>query len=112
MHGQPADRTRPRIRECRRGRPRRSSGAQLLNDSLELVEATTTVPADTGRHAYTHTTITTPDRTSVVESYLVHDMGHVWPGPAGRGLFTDRAGPDAGAIVWDFARRHPKGSTQ
>lgn len=81
----------------------------LLNDSLALVEETTTVPAEPGRQAYTHTTITTPDGTSVVESYLVHDMGHVWPGPAGDGLFTDRAGPDASAIVWDFARRHPKG---
>lgn len=80
----------------------------LLNNSLDLVEETTTVPADAGRHAYTHTTITTPDGTSVVESYLVHDMGHAWPGPAGRGLFTDRAGPDASVIIWDFARRHPK----
>jgi poly(hydroxyalkanoate) depolymerase family esterase len=82
----------------------------LLNDSLDLVEETTTGPAEQGRHAYTHTTITTPDGTSVVESYLVHGMGHAWPGPAGDGLFTDRAGPDASAIVWDFAQRHPKGS--
>ena len=44
------------------------------------------------------------------QSYLVHDMGHAWPGPAGDGLFTDRAGPDANAIIWDFAHRHPKGS--
>jgi poly(3-hydroxybutyrate) depolymerase len=51
-----------------------------------------------------------PDGTSLVESYLVHDMGHVWPGPVGDGLFTDRAGPDASAILWDFARRHPKGA--
>ncbi|MFI6785534.1 hypothetical protein [Micromonospora sp. NPDC050276] len=87
-------------------------GDGLLNESLDLVAETTTVPAELGRHAYTHTTITTPDGTSVVESYLVHDMGHVWPGPAGDGLFTDRAGPDASAIVWDFARRHPKGSPE
>lgn len=79
----------------------------LLNDSLELVEETRTVPGESGKHAYTHTTITTPDGTSVVESYLVHGMGHVWPGTAGQGLFTDRAGPDASALVWEFARRHP-----
>ncbi|WP_157987937.1 extracellular catalytic domain type 1 short-chain-length polyhydroxyalkanoate depolymerase [Jiangella endophytica] len=79
----------------------------LLNDSLNLVEETTTVPAEHDRHAYTHTTLTAPDGTSVVESYLVRDMGHAWPGPAGEGLFTDRSGPDASAIVWDFARRHP-----
>jgi len=81
----------------------------LLNDSLDLVEETTGVPADEGRHAYTHTTITTPDGAALVESYLVHGMGHVWPGPDGDGLFTDRAGPDASAITWAFARRHSQG---
>lgn len=80
----------------------------LLNGSLDLAEETTLVPAEQGRHAYTHTTITTPDGASLVESYFVHGMGHVWPGPAGDGLFTDGAGPDASAIVWDFAQRHPK----
>jgi|GEM_PF-1628151 len=84
----------------------------LLNDSLDLVEETTTVPAEQGRHAYTHSTIVAPDGTSLVESYLVRDMGHAWPGPAADGLFTDRAGPDASAIVWDFAQRHPKGPPQ
>lgn len=79
----------------------------LLNDSLDLAETTTTVPAGPGRHAYTHTVLTAPDGTSVVESYLVEGMGHDWPGPDGEGLFTDHAGPDASAIAWDFARRHP-----
>ena len=55
-----------------------------------------------------HTTVTTPDNATVVESYLVQSMGHVWPGPTGEGLFTDHAGPDASTIVWDFAKRHPK----
>ena len=80
----------------------------LLNDSLNPVEETTTVPSEQGRHSYTHTTITAPDGTSLVESYLVRDMGHVWPGPAGDGAYTDHAGPDASAIIWDFAERHPK----
>jgi poly(hydroxyalkanoate) depolymerase family esterase len=80
----------------------------LLNDSPDLAETTMTVPAEPGRHAYTHTVLTAPDGTSVVESYLVEEMGHVWPGPTGDGLFTDHAGPDASVIVWDFARRHPK----
>lgn len=80
----------------------------LLNDSLRLVEETTTVPSEQGRYAYIHTAITTPNSSSLVELYLVEDMGHVWPGPAGDGLFTDHAGPDASAIVWEFARNHPK----
>jgi poly(3-hydroxybutyrate) depolymerase len=80
----------------------------LLNDSLTLIEDTTSVPSEQGRHSYAHTTITLPDGTSLVESYVVEDTGHVWPGPAGDGTYTDHAGPDASAILWDFARRHPK----
>lgn len=83
----------------------------LLNSSLTLVEETTVVPAEQGRHGYTHTTIAMPAVASVVELYVVEDMGHAWPGPSGNGLFTDRAGPDASAIVSDFARRHPKTSS-
>lgn len=79
----------------------------LLNASLNLIEATTMAPLEQDRHPYTHTSITAPDGTSLVESYLVRDMGHVWPGPAGEGLYTDHAGPDASAIMWNFARRHP-----
>lgn len=82
----------------------------LLNDSLDAVETTTAVPAGPGRHAYTHTTLTTPGGATVVESYLVDGMGHAWPGPEGVGLFTDRAGPDSSVIAWEFAQRHPKGS--
>jgi poly(3-hydroxybutyrate) depolymerase len=80
----------------------------LLNVSLNLVEGTIAAPSEQDKHAYTHTTITTPDGTSLVEAYLVREMGHAWPGPAGDGLYTDHAGPDASAIVWNFARRHPK----
>lgn len=79
----------------------------LLNGSQVLVEETTTVPAAQGRHPYTHLTLAAPDGRSVVESYLVEGMGHVWPGPAGDGTYTDHAGPDASAIVWEFAKRHP-----
>jgi poly(3-hydroxybutyrate) depolymerase len=35
-------------------------------------------------------------------------MEHVWPGPAGDGIYIDRAGPDASTIIWNFAKRHPK----
>ncbi|MTK03409.1 PHB depolymerase family esterase [Micromonospora sp. CP22] len=79
----------------------------LPNDSLALTEETVSVPADAGRHAYTHSTITTSDGSSLVEAYLVQGMGHAWPGPNGEGRYTDRAGPDASEIVWDFAVRHP-----
>lgn len=78
----------------------------LLNNSLRLQEQTEVVPGAADRHPYTRTTLTT-DGKSVVESYLVAGMGHAWPGPAGDGLFTDRAGPDASSLTWDFAKRNP-----
>ncbi|MGN9813393.1 extracellular catalytic domain type 1 short-chain-length polyhydroxyalkanoate depolymerase [Micromonospora sp. BQ11] len=78
----------------------------LPNDSLHPTEETVSVPAAAGRHGYTHTTITAPDGTSIVESYRVQDMGHSWPGPDGDGRYTDHAGPDASEIVWEFAERH------
>ncbi|MEO3927744.1 hypothetical protein ABGB07_28325 [Micromonosporaceae bacterium B7E4] len=79
----------------------------LPNDSLGLTEETVSVRAAAGRHAYAHSTIMAPDGSSIVESYRVQDMGHAWPGPDGDGRYTDRAGPDAGEIVWTFAERHP-----
>ncbi len=82
----------------------------LPNDSLDLTEETASVPAATGRHAYTHTTIKAPDGRSIVEAYRVQDMGHAWPGPDGDGWYTDQAGPDASEIVWEFAARHPMNS--
>lgn len=80
----------------------------LLNDSLNLIEETTTVSAARGMHGHTRTTLTAAGK-SVVVFYLVRDMGHAWPGSTGRGIFSDQIGPDASAIVWDFAQRHPKG---
>lgn len=80
----------------------------LLNDSLELRSTATRIPAAPGRHAYAHQTLTDPDGTSLAELYLVQGMEHVWPGPNGDGAYTDRAGPDATALAWGFAERHPK----
>lgn len=79
----------------------------LPNGSLDPTEETVSVPAAEGRHAYAHSTIRASDGSSVVETYRVQDMGHAWPGPNGDGRYTDHAGPDASAIVWEFAKRHP-----
>jgi poly(3-hydroxybutyrate) depolymerase len=80
----------------------------LLNESLNLVKETVTVPSKQGRSSYVHTVLTAPNGTSLVELYLVGDLGHTWPGPTGDGLFADHDGPDASAIVWNFAKDHPK----
>ena len=81
----------------------------LLNSSLTLETQRTSVPAADSRHPYTHTVVTGRDGRSVVESYVVGGLGHAWPGPAGEGWYTDRAGPDASSLVWEFTKRHPRG---
>ena len=67
---------------------------------------TTAVSSTSNTLAYTRTTRTAAEGFSFIESYLVEGLGHAWPGPAGEGLFTEHAGPDASAIAWDFAKRH------
>ncbi|MCV7109302.1 prolyl oligopeptidase family serine peptidase [Mycolicibacterium chitae] len=78
----------------------------LLNDSLDLVDKVHNVPSAPGSHAYTRTTRTAAGGVVIVDSYLVEDMGHAWPGPSGTGLFVDHAGPDASALTWDFASQY------
>lgn len=99
----------------RRDPTRRDAGSQRYQVHLPpqhdgTTRLPTTVAGGPDEQAYVRTTIATRDGRSLVESYRVEGMGHVWPGPSGEGLFTDHAGPDASAIVWDFARRHPRGS--
>lgn len=79
------------------------------NGSTAPTERTTRVRAEEGRHPYERTVTTAADGSVVAETYLVEGMGHAWPGPQGEGLFTDQAGPDASALLWDFAQRHPLG---
>ena len=74
-----------------------------LPTALELVAAgtvfSTHTPVAAGHDIF---------ESALIESYLVDGMGHAYPGPAGQGLFTDRAGPDSSSIAWDFAKSHPR----
>lgn len=79
----------------------------LPNGSVDPTVVTTRVPAREGRHAYTRTVTAAADGSVLAESYLVDGLGHAWPGPEGEGLFTDQQGPDASALMWAFAQRHP-----
>ncbi|MGH3442800.1 MAG: extracellular catalytic domain type 1 short-chain-length polyhydroxyalkanoate depolymerase [Nitriliruptorales bacterium] len=45
---------------------------------------------------------------SLVELWLVHGLGHGYPGGDPEGTFTDPHGPDGTAGAWDFFTRHPR----
>lgn len=79
-----------------------------VNGTIAATSETTRVRPPDGRHPYEHTVVTAASGSVVAESYLVAGMGHAWPGPRGEGLFTDRDGPDASALLWDFAQRHSR----
>ncbi|MEU8327788.1 PHB depolymerase family esterase [Micromonospora sp. NPDC048839] len=78
----------------------------LPNDSLDPTEETVSVPAEAGRHAYTHSTTTAPDGSSIVEAYRVQNMGHAWPGPDGDGDGAEphRPHPLSGRWPTSFSR--------
>jgi len=42
----------------------------------------------------------------VVEQWIIHGMGHAWPGGDGALAFTDARAPDASTIAYDFFLAH------
>lgn len=71
------------------------------------VGATMTDMGSAGGKSYTHASY--PGGTggkSLLESYVVHGMGHAWSGGSTAGTFTDPNAPDASAIIWAFFASH------
>ncbi|HEX8951312.1 MAG TPA: PHB depolymerase family esterase [Polyangia bacterium] len=48
------------------------------------------------------------DGTVGVEHWIVHGMGHAWPGGDAAFVFTDAKAPDATTIAYDFFLAHPQ----
>jgi poly(3-hydroxybutyrate) depolymerase len=44
---------------------------------------------------------------SVVEKWIVNEMGHAWSGGSAGGEYTAPGGPDASRILWEFFASHP-----
>lgn len=45
---------------------------------------------------------------TVIDLYLVEGMGHAWSGGDPAGSHTDRRGPGASSILWEFFASHPR----
>ena len=41
---------------------------------------------------------------SIIEHYVVNDLGHAWPGGRDGGSYADPRGPDASRLMWSFFR--------
>jgi poly(hydroxyalkanoate) depolymerase family esterase len=71
------------------------------------VGAGTSQQGSAGGKSFTHTTFV--DGTSgapLLEEYLVTSLAHAWSGGSTAGTFTDPAGPDASALMWQFFAAH------
>lgn len=45
---------------------------------------------------------------TVMEKYIVNQMGHAWSGGLAGGSYTDPKGPDASSLMWEFFSNHAK----
>lgn len=63
------------------------------------------VVSATGAAGYTFTRMVHRNKAngaSVIEYYVVDNLGHAWPGGKDGGSYSDKNGPDASALLWAF----------
>jgi poly(hydroxyalkanoate) depolymerase family esterase len=71
------------------------------------VGAGTSEMGSAGGKTYTRTTYAgLSGGKTLLESYVVHGLGHAWSGGSTAGTFTDPNAPDASAIIWAFFASH------
>lgn len=59
-----------------------------------------------GGESYDHDRYGRRDGSVLIERWLVHGMGHAWPGGAAGLSFTDASAPDATTLTYDFFLAH------
>ncbi len=62
----------------------------------------------TGGETWDRNRYTRADGSLVVEQWIVHGMGHAWPGGDPSQIFTDASAPDATTIAYDFFLAHAR----
>ncbi len=82
---------------------RRSSNSNITDRPSQTI--TGSVP--NGR-TYTRYIYKDPQGKTIMEKYMINNMGHAWSGGPLGGSFTDPSGPNASEIMWDFFKNHTK----
>lgn len=78
---------------------RRTNTLVLGDGAIEPVKSVT------GTAGYTFTRMVHRNKAngaSVIEYYVVDNLGHAWPGGKDGGSYSDKSGPDASALLWGF----------
>jgi poly(hydroxyalkanoate) depolymerase family esterase len=65
-----------------------------------------------GGYAYTRSIYQDPQGRTLMEKWIVHQMGHAWSGGGPRGSYSDPKGPNASAEMVRFFSEHPHGWDQ
>ena len=83
----------------------------LVYDGEDYISDT---PAETIEHEvpnkrnYTQHKYQNTKSQTIIESYIIHGMGHAWPGGSNQGSHTDPLGPNASEIMWNFFKTKTK----
>jgi poly(hydroxyalkanoate) depolymerase family esterase len=78
---------------------RRTNTLVLGDGAIEPVESI----AGTAGYTFTHMVHRNKaNGASVIEYYVVDNLGHAWPGGKDGGSYSDKSGPDASALLWGF----------
>ena len=78
---------------------RRTNTLVLGDGAIEPVQSI----AGTAGYAFTHMVHRNKaNGASVIEYYVVANLGHAWPGGKDGGSYSDKSGPDASALLWGF----------
>jgi poly(hydroxyalkanoate) depolymerase family esterase len=65
-----------------------------------------------GGRRYTRARYEDAEGRVTLERVIVHGMGHAWSGGDPAGSYTDPAGPDASAMIWQFFQSHRRPARQ
>ena len=85
------------------------SGSQ--DGPLALTPAAVREGRKPGGYAYTVGTYRDPAGCLVGEHWVIHGMGHAWPGGAELGGYGDTKAPDGAKAIWAFLKRYRKSDT-
>jgi len=78
----------------------------VSNGSVASVPSSASNGTAPGGHDYDVATYTTGEGQTLVERWLIHGVGHAWPGGAAGRLWSDPLGPDATSAIATFLDGH------
>lgn len=79
----------------------------LLNQSVSRQPSQSTSGSVPGGHTFDTDVFADSTGQSLIERWLIHGMGHAWPGGPSAIAYSDPAGPDASAEIVRFFSQHP-----